>query len=177
MKRGLFVGILASSLLVLAGCAASLPAGDSGSIALVPFFDAEHGISGVVPVDCSQPAPGNFECPGLAGDGSMAVIVQQAYPGPRDELVDLVLAQVSLEQLPQAAGHYRGRALDWDLYSLKAQVKDAGPDAMRVELALAEGEAVSYFVALVVPPDAYEAHPALFRTIFGHAIYGLVPWD
>ena len=177
MKRGLFVGILATILLVLTGCSVSLPAGDSGSIALVPFFDADRGISGVVPVDCSQPAPGNFECPGLTGDGSMAVIVQQAYPGSREELEDLVLAQVRLERLPEPVGSYRGRAFDWDLYSLEAQVKDAGPDAMRVELALAERDAASYFVALVTPPEAYEAHPALFETIFGHAIYAMVPWE
>jgi hypothetical protein len=177
MKQGLFVGILAAILLVLTGCAESLPAWDSGSIALVPFFDADGGISGVVPVTCSQPVPGNFECPGLAGDGSMAVIVQQAYPGPRDELEDLVLAQVSLEQLPEPVGSYSGRAFDWDLYSLEAQVQGAGPDEMRVELALAEGDVMSYFVALVTPREVYEAHPALFETIFGHAVYGLVPWE
>ncbi|MFN2291260.1 MAG: hypothetical protein ACK2UC_08735 [Anaerolineae bacterium] len=177
MKRRLFCGILATILLGLTGCAGSLPAGDSGSIALVPFFDRDLGIGGVVPVTCSESAPGNFECPSLAADGGMAVIVQQAYPGPRDELVDLVLSQVSLEQLPEAGGHYRGRAFNWDLYSLEVQVKDAGPDAMHVELALAEGDATSYFVALVTPPEVYEAHPALFETVFGHAVYGLVPWE
>jgi hypothetical protein len=177
MKRRLFCGILATVLLGLTGCTGSLPAGDSGSIALVPFFDTGLGISGVAPLTCSESAPGNFECPGLAGDGSMAVIVQQAYPGPRDELVDLVLAQISLERLPEPAGSYRGRAFDWDLYSLEAQVKDAGPDAMRVELALAEGDTASYFVALVTPPEAYEAQPALFEAIFDHAVYGLVPWE
>ena len=171
MKRNLKVGILVIVLLVLTGCSASLPAGDSGSVTLIPFFDTDAGITGVVPVTCSQSDPGNFECPDLG------VIVQQAYPGPQDELVELVLSQISLERLPEPTGNYRGRAFDWVLYSLEVQLEAAGPDNMRLELALAEDNSVSYIVALVTLPEAYDAHPALFDTIFIHAVYGLMPWE
>lgn len=171
MRRKLLRGVILVSVLLLTGCSASLPAGDSGSVTLIPFFNTDHSIRGVVPATCSQSSPGNFECPDLA------VFVQQAYPGSRDELVDLVLAQISLERLPDPTGSYRGRAFDWVLYSLEAQLEEAGPDNMRVELALAEEGSVSYIVALVTLPEAYDAHPALFDTIFTHAVYGLMPWE
>ncbi len=171
MRRKLLCGALGIVLLVLTGCSVSLPAGDSGSVTLIPFFDTDAGISGVVPVTCSQSSPGNFECPDLA------VIVQQAHAGPLDELVDLVVAQIGLERLPEPTGSYKGRAFDWELYSLEAQLEAAGPDNMRVELALAEDGSVSYIVALVTLPEAYDAHPALFDTIFSHAVYGLMPWE
>jgi hypothetical protein len=171
MSRRRLCGISVIVLLLLTGCSASLPAGDSGSISLIPFFNTDYGISGVVPVACNETAPGNFDCPDLA------VMVQQAYPGPLDELVDLVLAQLSVEQLPVPAGSYKGRAFDWDLYSLETQVKDAGPDDLRVELALAEDGSVSYIVALVTLPEAYDGHPEPYDTIFTHAVYGLMPWQ
>lgn len=171
MNRKLLCGISMIVLLLLTGCSASLPAGDSGSISLIPFFNTDHGISGVVPVTCSEQAPGSFDCPDLA------VMVQQAHPGPLDELVDEVVAQLSVEELPEPAGSYKGRAFDWDLYSLEAQVKDAGFDVLRVELALAQDGPMSYIVALVTLPEAYEGHPELYDTIFAHAVYGLMPWE
>lgn len=177
MSRSLLCGVVMVTLLLLAGCSASLPSGDSGSVTLIPFFNGDSGISGVVPVTCRQAVPGNFECPDLAPDGSMAVIVQQAYPGARDELVGEVLAQTSLAFLPEPAGSFRGRAFDWDLYSLEAQINEAGPDTMRLELALAEDGSLCYLVALVTLPESYDAHPDLFDTIFTHAVYGLVPWE
>jgi hypothetical protein len=171
MNRRLLCGISVMVLLLLAGCSVSLPAGDSGSISLIPFFNADHSISGVVPVTCSESAPGNFECQDLS------VIVQQAYPGPQDELVEVVVAQLSVEQLPEPVGSYKGRAFEWDLYSLEAQVKEAGSDVLRVELALAEDGPLSYIVALVTLPEAYDGQPELYDTIFSHAVYGLVPWE
>jgi hypothetical protein len=171
MRKVLRCVVLVGVLLILTGCSASLPAGDSGSVALIPFFDMDAGISGVVPATCSQSSQGNFDCP------DQSAVVQQAYPGPLDELVDLVLAQTSLERLPEPTGSYRGRAFDWDLYSLVAQVEGAGPDAMRVELGLAEQGSVSYIVALVTSPEAYSANPARFDTIFTHVMYGLMPWE
>jgi hypothetical protein len=171
MSRRLLSGISVIVLLLLTGCTATLPEGDSGSIALMPFFNDDHGISGVVPAGCTESSPGNFDCPDLA------VMVQQAYPGPLEELVDLLLPQLSVEQLPEPVGGYKGRAFDWDLYSLVARIEDSGFDVLRVELALAEEGARSYIVALVTLPEAYEGHPELYDTIFTHAVYGLMPWE
>lgn len=176
-SRQWLCGILMVVLLVLTGCSTPLPEGDSGSVTLIPFFNGEFGISGVVPVTCSEAAPGNFECPDLAADGSWAAIIQQAYPGPLDELEALVLEQISLERLPAPAGSYEGRAFEWDLYTLEARVKEVGPEPMRLELALAEESSMSYLVALVTLPEAHDAHPELLDTIFTHAVYGLVPWE
>lgn len=171
MRRKLRGGILVIVLLVSTGCSASLPAGDSGSLTLIPFFDTDAGIAGVVPATCNQSSPGNFECPDLA------VIVQQAYPGSLEELMDLVTAQISVERLPQPTGSYKGRAFDWELYSLEAQLEAMGPEKMRVELALAEDGSRSYIVALATLPEAYDAQPALFDTVFTHAVFGLMPWE
>jgi hypothetical protein len=171
MSRRLLYGISVIVLLFLTGCSASVPEGDSGSISLIPFFNADHGISGVVPVTCREQAPGSWDCPDLA------VIVQQAYPGPLEELVDLLLPQLSVEQLPEPVGGYKGRAFDWDLYSLEAQIEDSGFDILRVELALAEEGSRSYIMALVTLPEAYEGHPEFYDTVFTHAVYGLMPWE
>ena len=81
------------------------------------------------------------------------------------------------EQLPEPAGSYKGRAFDWELYSLEAHIEDSGFDVLRVELALAEEGPMSYIVALVTLPEAYAAHPQLYDTIFTHAVYGLMPWE
>lgn len=171
MNRRMLYGIAVIVLMLLTGCTASLPAGDSGSISLIPFFNSDQGISGVVPVNCRETAPGNFDCQDLA------VMVQQEHPGPLDELVDLLRPQLSIEQLPEPAGSYKGRAFDWDLYSLEAHVEDSGFDVLRVELALAEDGPMSYIVALVTLPEAYDTQPELYDTIFTHAVYGLMPWE
>lgn len=175
MKKNLLLGLLAGMLLVMTACSASLAGGDSGSIALTRFFSEEFGIRGVVPQACVQSNPGNFECTDLTPDDSPVVMVQQLFPGTMDELIALVLDEVSLEQLPEPAGSYKGTAFTWDLYTFEAQIIDAGPETFRVDLALAQGDSASYLVVLATLPDSYDANAVLYETVFTRAVYALAP--
>jgi hypothetical protein len=149
-------------LLALGACSASLPQGERGSIALVPFWNEEMGIQGVEP---------------LQNWAEQADLVQISVPGDMDDLVAIVQEQTEITELPEPSGTYRGKALTWSLWSTETQLKDAGPETWHVELALAEGESEAYLVALVVQPDEYDANPGLYDTVFGHALYALEPLE
>jgi hypothetical protein len=177
MKGRLLAAILGSVLLAITACTIPLPEGDSGSIALLPFFSEEFGIRGVVPVACHQGDPGNFECRDLTQDRSLAYLVLQVFPVAMDELIPLLLDELSLERLVEPVGSYKGTALTWDLYTFEAQISDLDPDTFRVDLALAESGEMSYLVALVTLPDAYDAHAPLYDTVFTHCVYALAPLD
>ena len=177
MRKHWLVGIVAVLLLVLTACSASLPEGESGSIALVPFFHEEMGIRGVVPSGCNQPQAGTVECANLISGQAPVVLVQQAAPVPLDELVDALQSELTLEQIPEPMGGYRGSAFDWDLYAMETQIKDVGPVTVRLDLALAEADSASYFVAMATLPEDYEANTALLQTVFTHAVYSLAPLD
>jgi hypothetical protein len=170
-------GVLAALLLVLTACSASLPVGRSGSIALVPFFHEELGIRGVVPTGCNHTQPGSVECADLISGRAQVLIVQQAAPVPLDELIEALLSELTLEQLPEPTGSYRGSAFDWDLYAMETQIKDVGPVTVRLDLALAEGDSASYFVGMATLPEDYEANTALLQTVFTHAVYSLAPME
>jgi hypothetical protein len=161
MKEKLLVAVLTSTLLIATACSASLPQGDDGLVIMAPFTDEESGIRGVVPYDLPE----------------QSGLLQQPFPGTRAEMVPELLAQTSLEAFPERVGGFRGKALTWDLYAFETQIKELGGGTFRVDLGLAEGDAASYFVALVAPPDAYDANAVLFETVFTHALYALAPLE
>lgn len=153
--------MLGTSLAVTA-CTVPLPQGNSGSIALVPFWDEEQGIQGVTP----------------AQDWTdQAQLIQLSIPGTREDAVAIVLEQTTLTELPPPASTYRGKAFAWDLYAAELQLYDSGPQTLHVELALAEDETAAYIVALVALPEAYEENPHLYETVFRHALYALKPLE
>jgi hypothetical protein len=177
MRKNWLAGVLAVLLLVLTACSASLPVGESGSIAIQPFFHQEMGIRGVVPHGCNQPQAGTVECANLISGQAPVILVQQAAPVPLDELIDALLASTTLEQLPEPTGSYKGSAFTWALYAVETQIKDIGPVTVRLHLALAEGDSASYFVGMATLPEDYEANTALLQTVFTHALYSLAPLD
>jgi hypothetical protein len=162
MRRVLLLLFLGGAMLVMAACNASLPQGNTGSVSLMPFWDEEMGIHGVMPVqDWSD----------------QAELVQGSVPGTMDDAIATVLEQTSLTDLPQPVGHYDGRAFTWDLWTTETQFKELGPQTVHLDLALAEGDAAAYLVALVVMPEAYRANPALYDTVLAHALYALEPLE
>jgi hypothetical protein len=154
--------LLPGAILTLAGCSLSLPQGLSGSVALVPFWDEEQGIQGVTTAQDWR---------------EEAQLVQLSIPGSREDAVAVVLEQTTLTEFPPLASTYRGKAFAWDLYAAELQIPESGPQTLHVDLGLAEGEATAYLVALAALPDAYEANPALYETIFRHALYALEPLE
>jgi len=160
--RPLLLLFLIGGTLAIAACDFSLPQGTSGSIALIPFWDEEQGIQGVRP---------------LEGWTQEAQLVEEAIPMSRPDAMTLLLADTDLTTLPESTGRYTGKTLVWDLYTFETHVQDASVGVVRVDLAVAEGGSKTYIVALVVLPDAYVAHPALFDTVFTHALYALEPME
>jgi hypothetical protein len=180
MRGKLCTVALALVLLVAVACGPALRQGDSGSVALIPFFNQELGIQGVVPHGCAQVSSDTFECANLTPEQDFVVLVQSAVPGTLDDVVALVLDKTSFSKLPELADRYRGKAFTWDLYTGETRLTDAGDAAdetVHLELALAEGDTAAYIVALVALPEAYNANPVLYDTIFTHAVYGLVPLE
>jgi len=162
MNKKLLLGVLVSFLLAVTACTGLQPRHGSGWIAMTPFTSDEYGIRGVVP-------PGDWI--------EQGALVQQSFPGTMDELVSVLLAQTSLDKVPEPAGSYRGAALTWSLYAFETQVTEVGPETVRVDLALAEGGSASYLVAMVTLPDAYEENESLVKTVFLHAVYALAPLE
>ena len=154
--------LLCGVLLAAGACSMSLPQGEPGSIALVPFWSEEMGIQGVEP---------------LQNWAEQAELVQLSVPGTPEDLIPILQEQTSIIQLPEPSSTYRGKALTWSLWGTETQVKDAGPGNWHLSLALAEGESAAYLVALVVQPDEYEANPGLYDTVFAHALYALQPLE
>lgn len=180
MRGRLSFVALALVLLAAAACGSALPQGDSGLVALIPFFSQELGIQGVVPHGCTQVGSDTFECTNLTPDQDFVVLVQSAVPGTMDDLVAIVLDQTDFSELPELAGRYRGKAFTWDLYTGETRLTDAGgaaDETVHLDLALAEGDSAAYIVALVALPEAYNAKPVLYDTIFTHAVYALAPLE
>jgi len=152
--------LLVVSVLAIAACDFSLPQGTSGSIALVPFWDKEQGIQGVQP---------------LEGWTQEAQLLQDVIPMARTDAMTLLVADTDLAALPESTGRYTGKAFMWDLYTFETSLQDASVGIVRVHLAVAEDVSTTYVVGLAVLPDAYNTNPALFDTVFTHALYALEP--
>jgi hypothetical protein len=154
--------LLVSGVLAISACSVSLPQGTSGSIALIPFWDEEQGVQGVRP---------------LEGWTKEAQLVQGAIPMAGTDAMALLLAGTDLTAMPESTGRYTGKAFTWELYSFETHLQDVPVGTVRVDLAIAEDGSTTYSVALVVLPDAYSANPALFDTVFTHALYALEPME
>lgn len=157
-KRSLVV--IACSLLAITACTALQSEHGSGTIAMVPFTSDEHGIRGVTP---------------LEGWADQAALVQQSFPGTKDELVAVIAEQTDLIALPRSIGTYKGSTFTWDLYTFETQIQDAEPGIYRVDMGLAKGESAIHLVLLITVPAEYATNPALYETVFTHALYALTP--
>jgi hypothetical protein len=93
-----------------------------------------------------------------------------------DEVTGELLRQTSLQKLPQTVGTYQGDAITWDLFDFEGHLPDVEP-LVRLKVALGETESASYWVLLAVLPEAYEANPPLYETVFRHALYALRPLE
>jgi hypothetical protein len=162
--KGLLWCVWVCVLLVVTACAAPLPEGESGSVAMIPFASEEYGIRGNAP---------------LEGWSDRAVLIQESFPGTMDEFVAVLVEKTDLVQLPRSTGAYKGAYLAWDLYTFGTQIVDAGPGVFKVDLALAQGkgEAKYYMVLLVAQSMGYVANEEKYETVFEHALYAFEPLE
>ena len=161
MNTKALLGIL-SVLCLASACTGSLPEGESGSVAMMPFFDQEQGIQGVTP---------------LEGWSDQAALLQQSFPGTKDELVAVIAEQTDLVTLPRPIGTYRGSAFTWDLFKIEGQIYEAGPGIFRMDLALAHDDARYYLIALITQPDEYTARAPMYESVLNHTLYALKPLE
>ena len=152
--------LICAGALAISACSFSLPQGTSGSIALIPFWDEVQGIQGVQP---------------LEGWSEEAQLRQLAVPGSREDVIALILPQINLSVLPESTGRFRGKAFTWDLYTFESHLEEVPVDTLHFDLAVAESGSTTHIVALLTLPTAYDANPALYDTVFTHALYALEP--
>lgn len=162
MKKSLLCALLLGPLLVATGCALALPTGETGSVGMMPFWDEERGIRGNKPLD---------------GWSDKAVLRQEPGPPTKEELVAAITEATDLVALPRSVRTYRGAHLDWELAEVECQVYDAGPGIYRLNLAFAEKDGRTFWAALITTPAEYEAHTAMYDTVYEKALYALAPMD
>lgn len=161
INRSFTIWILLPLFLGLVSCTTSLQEDGQGWFLMRNYTDKEKGLRGLEPLDW----------------GENAVIIQESFPGTVDELSQALFDETSLEEYPQSTGTYKGAALTWDLYSFETQIQDLGLETVRVELAIAEGDANFYFVAMVTLPEEYTKHEDKFRSVYLHTLYALTPYE
>ena len=171
------VVVLVSLVLSMSACAWSLPDGDAGVIAMMPFVNDELGVRGIAPMGWDQVEGGRFVRGGAERIEDHMELHQKAVPLTLDELNTLLLEQISLEELPKSVGTYEGAALSWDLLTLDTRIDGTGEFTFRLKLAVAGGESESYFVAVLALPETYDANAPMLDAIFTHALDAFTPVD
>jgi tetratricopeptide (TPR) repeat protein len=120
------------------------------SIELLPFTNAQMGISGVVPAGWTEKDPGNYVSP----DGQ--AIAQLAAPGATaEQFAQAFLSALNVTQAVQSVGSVQPAELKWDLYMIEG-VQVYGKTGS-LALALAQDGAGAYIVAVFAQPDEIEA--------------------
>jgi hypothetical protein len=174
MKKRLLV-LLVGILLTASACAWSLPEGDSGVIGMIPFVSQDLGVSGIAPVGWAEVEPGTFV--GDLGDEEYVSLQQKSAPVTMDEVISVLLDQISLEELPEGTGTYHGAGLTWDLYTLDTQIHDAGEQVVWLKLAGASADSGSYYVILAALLDTYDANAPMLDALFTHVVDAFAPVD
>ena len=138
-------------LVLLALLLSAASAQEQERITLLPYTSEGYGFDSVIPEGWTDLAPG------VSGrnssDTDPTVIAQQSFPAAADEVLESLLPQLLLTEAPESAGVHQGAALDWTLYQVDVS---SGPLEVRVDLALAEADGVTYIVILQTAPDDYD---------------------
>ncbi len=160
MKRHIVSGILLSALLALTACGAPGQQEDAGWVGMEAFVNEESHIRGLLP---------------QAGWSEAAQLQAGSAPMDMNEAAAELMKQMpDLHELPGQAGSYRGRAFNWQVHSFEGHLQGLNP-LVRLDVAMAEGDSLSYFVVLGVLSEAYQAQPSLYDTAFRRAVYALEP--
>ena len=150
------------ALLILTLMVTPVAAQDDDSITLIPFRDNAFEISGVVPDGWNEVAPGVLSRGDEASAGNLAQIVQQAAALPPDALLEALLPQLGVAEVPPVVGERGTGTLSWTLY--QAEVSE--PFAATMDFALAESGGRTFLVLMVSDPDEYDSlHESLFLPV------------
>jgi hypothetical protein len=128
--------------LTLIGLVTPAQAQDPAPITLVPFEDPNYFIEGVIPEGWQTLGQGLYT-PDPANPQTLLAL--QAAPTSPDRVLEVLLPQLGLTTAPESVGTQQTAELRWELYQVDVPV---GGQTIRVDLALAERDAVTY-IALV----------------------------
>ena len=125
-----------------ADCIASMRGPDfiapATQISLVPFTNSEFGITGVVPEDWTEIAPGFY---GRSGVGVVSIL-QQAAPGlGTDQLLRLLMGQLGVNATPKTTTTRNANGLTWSLYETETQ-------GFSIDIGLAEDDIGTAYLIL-----------------------------
>ena len=110
---------------------------------LVPFTSSLYGIKGLIPENWSEITSGVYVRSGLG----ITALGQQVTPGMDAETILSVLNDsFGLNEDPEKASSRKTNSLEWSIY----QEEILG---MTIDIALAEGEGITYFILLTCVPD------------------------
>ncbi|UCC16287.1 MAG: alpha/beta hydrolase [Dehalococcoidales bacterium] len=110
---------------------------------LVPFTNALFGIRGVIPENWSEITPGVYARSGLG----ITALGQQAIPGmDADTVLGLLKGSFGMDENLEELSIRKTNNLEWSIY----QQETLG---MAINIALAEGEGITYFILMTCVPD------------------------
>ena len=160
------LAVLTFSVVLPTAAQEATPEAVAEAVALVPHTDEAFGIETVVPEGWTDNGSGTFVRQNSPED--VAVIVQTTVPYPPDTLWSSILPQFALDEAPESTGSYQGATVEWTLYQVDV---DAGMP-MRLDLAMAEAEGMTYLVLVQATPEEYEA---LHNSVFLPALDSFTP--
>ena len=179
LKR--WLTLLLAFVPILAACSVSLPQGESGSIAMMPFFDAQRGIRGVAPAECSRTESGYFDCSKLTPALSKVPLSQETFVGTEAELVAVLSESVDTDEETEPSGSYQGSHYTWETHSLEAAVPLLGPETYRIYIGIAvEGSGSRQtwrIVSLAATSTDFDENEALLDAVFTRAMYAMAPLE
>lgn len=123
----------------------------AADLKLVPFTEDQLGLSSVRPDSWQKIGPGTFTPSGEVTDQTALLI--QAGPIKPDMFINLMKTQIEQAGIKvdfQKAGTRSANGLDWTLYSTTVSIA-------AIDMAVAEGKDVTYFVLLQSPPGDRDA--------------------
>jgi hypothetical protein len=129
---------------------------------LVPFTNTLFGIKGVMPEGWTEMSPGVHARTGLG----ITALGQQVIPGmDADTILGMLSGSFGIDENPDKASSKNANGLEWAIYKEETL-------GLVINIALAEGEGLTYFVLLTCVPDD---HPFYYDNLLIPVINAFTP--
>jgi hypothetical protein len=171
IRAYIVLGFLAITLI---SCSIQNQRVENGYLTMMPYENRAMAYQAMIPLGWQEVDTGEFS-PGSNQSAPIQLILVGIPDTHIADLENLAVTQLGIEKLPMIQRNYTSRTLTWDLYEFQTDSLSV-PD-VHVLLALAEGDHASYAVAMIAITDTFLEGPALYETIFLHAVHGLSPLE
>ncbi len=96
-----------------------LPKEEQGEISFKPFTNTELGLQAAAPVGWNEPVQGTF----VRGENALdnTALVYEFLPMTSDEFIEVLMAQLSLDEKPEPTGEITTEAFTWLLHEIEVQ--------------------------------------------------------